>query len=221
MNNNDFFVIADVLPGKLNALVKNIMKQTGVNDPNEAVRMVNAGEIQISVIKSKWTEKDGVIRFSVTSDGTTGEQWIVRLESKNFRVSYYTISVLRSKSFKPTSGVTYEIAVLKGEIFRDNDRITKNIRKVAENRKLSAPNAEVACLIREKFSDKELESMGLYWIVAMHEPIEDSDGDPSLLLADRNDSGSWLYARCDSPDSRWTRSGGFAFVVRRVSSFVF
>lgn len=38
------FVIQDVLPGKLNALVKNIMDRMGINDPNEAVRRVNSGE---------------------------------------------------------------------------------------------------------------------------------------------------------------------------------
>lgn len=89
--NSNFFAIADVLPGKLNALVKNIMRQTGTDDPNEAVRMVNAGEVQISVIRPEWTEKDRIIHFSVTSNGNTGEEWITRLESKNFRVSIYKL----------------------------------------------------------------------------------------------------------------------------------
>ena len=212
------FTIQNVETGKLNALVINIMKQTGINDPNEAIRMVNAGEVKITVIKTKWTEKDGVIRFSVTSDGTTGEQWIARLESKGFIVSDYVKSILRSKSFKPTSGVTTEIAVLKGEIFSDNNRITKNIRKEAKNRKLSTPNAEIACLIREKFSDKELEAMGLFWIIAMHEPIKDSDGVPVLLYVFRGDGGSWLDARYGGPGYKWYRSYGFAFVVSQVSS---
>jgi len=214
---NDFFVISDVLPGKLNALVKNIMKQTGVDDPNEAVRLVNSGEWTLTGSVQRWTEKDGIIYFSVTSDGTTGEQWITRLESKGFRVSDYAKSILRSKSFKPTSGVTSEIAVLKGELFSDNERITKNIRKDAKNRKFTTPNAEVACLIREKFTDKELEAMGLYWIVAMHEPIKDSGGDPTLLNASRLGDGSWLDARYAYPGSEWDRARGFAFVVSQVS----
>lgn len=211
------FTIQNVEIGKLNALVNNIMKQTGIDDPNESIRMVNAGEVKITVIKTKWTEKDNVIRFSVTSDGTTGEEWIARLKSKGFRAGDYAKSVLRSKSFKPTSGVIYEIAVLKGEIFSDNKRITKNIRKDAKNRKFTIPNAEVACLIREKFSDKELEAMGLYWIVTMHEAIKDSDGDPELLNAFRNDDGSWLNSSFDSPGCKWNHGSGFAFVVSQVS----
>lgn len=194
------------------------MTQTGITDPEEAVRMMNSGELKVSVIKPKWTEKDGVIYFSVTSDGTTGEEWIARLESKSFGVVDCAKSVLRSKSFKPTSGVTYEIAVLKGELFSDNERITKNIRKEAKNRKLFTPNAEVACLIREKFSDKELGAMGLHWIIAMHEPIEDTDDGPVLLIAHRDRGGSWLLAGYGSPGSEWGRVVGFAFVVSQVSS---
>ena len=38
------FAIADVPPGRLNALVKNIMAQMGIDDPGEAVRRVNSGE---------------------------------------------------------------------------------------------------------------------------------------------------------------------------------
>ena len=211
------FTIQNVETGKLNALVNNIMKQTGIDDPNEAIRMVNAGEVQISVIKPRWTEKDGVILFTVTSDGATGEEWITRLEGKSLCISHYAESVLRSKDFKSTSGITYEIAVLKGEIFSDNERITKNIRKEAKNRKLLTPNAEVACLIREKFSNKELKAMGLYWIVVMHEPIKDSGGVPVLLGANRDDDGSWLSTGYGNPDSEWNRSGGFAFVVSQVS----
>ena len=59
--------------------------------------------------------------------------------------------------------------------------------------------------------------MGLYWIVAMHEPIKDSDGGPILLHAVRRADGSWLYAYYGYPDNKWNRSYGFAFVVSQVS----
>ncbi len=215
---NTEFMIAEVTPGKLNALVKNIMRQTGETDPNEAVRLVNSGEWVVSKPTRNWREQDGVIYFSVTSDGTTGEDWITRLESKGFRVGDYAKQVLRSPDFKPTSGMTTEVAVLKGMLFEDNDRITKKIRAEADKRKLSKPNAELACLIREKFTDKEIEAMGLWYIVAMHEPINDSDGDPRLLLASRADDGRWLDAYCGNPGRRWSRGRGFAFVVPQVSS---
>ena len=155
----------------------------------------------------------GGLRFSVTSDGTTGEQWIERLESKGHRISEYAKSILRSQEFKPTSDIIYEIAVLKGELFNDKDRVTTKIRQEAKDCQLGTPNVEIACLIREKFSNKELKEMGLYWIVIMHEPIKDSYGDPILLNVGRGDVGSWLNAYYDDPDTECDRDDGFAFVV--------
>lgn len=107
--------------------------------------------------------------------------------------------------------MTTEVAVLKGMLFEDNDRITKKIRVEADKRKLFKPTPELACLIREKFTDKEIKQMGLWCIVTMHEPIKDSDGDPSLLHANRADDGRWLDAYRDRPDSSWNREDGFAF----------
>lgn len=169
-------------------------------------------------LKNNWCEQDSVIYFSVTSDGMTGEKWINRLKSKGFRLSDYAKQLLRSDDFKPTDGVTYKIAVLKNRIFEDKNRVTKKIRAEAEGRGFTTPNAEVACLIREKFSDEELEAMDLWWIVTMHELIEDSDGDPALLSADWDGGGSWLRAFYDHPVGRWCREGGFAFVVSQVSA---
>jgi hypothetical protein len=195
--------------GQIEAVVN---KLGGMDGVNKFLR----GELIVSGPIRSWREENGVIYFSVTSDGTSGEEWITRLESKGFRINNYAKSVLRSKNFKSEKPTTYEIAVLKGEIFSDNKRITKNIRKEARKRSLSIPNAEVACLIREKFSDKELEAMGLYWIVTMHEPIKDSDGGSTLLSADRSDSGS-RDTDYVGPGDKWDRSNGFAFVVSQVS----
>jgi len=212
------FAIAEVLPGKLNALVKNLMHGMDISDPNEAVRRVNSKEWVVVQSDRRWREQDSVIYFSVTSDGTTGSQWITRLEGRGFRVNDYAKSVLRSSAFKSTEGVTYEVAVLKGMLFEDGDRITEKIRAEADHQNLAKPNAEVACLIRETFSDKEIEAMGLWWIVVMHEPIKASDGNRNLLSANRVVAGCWLNA-CDGyPGHRWYREYGFAFVALQVSS---
>lgn len=166
----------------------------------------------------RWYEEDGVIYFEVVSDGTTGPQWIERLEKKGFRLSKWAKDVLNSPDFKSTSGMTFKVAVLKGTLFTDSNRITSKIRKEAEHRKLEKLNAEVACLIREMFSDEELEAMGLWWIVVFHEPIKDSDGDLGLLGANRDDVGRWLDAHYGRPGGRWSPDIGFAFAVSQVSS---
>lgn len=206
---SDKFASANLTIGQVNAIVKKL----GGHDM--ALRFLR-DELSVSKPTRSWREEDGVIYFSVTSDGTEGETWITRLESKGFRVGDYAKQVLRSPSFVPTSGVTTEVAVLRGLLFEDQSRITKKIRAEADKCKLSKPNAELACLIREKFTDKEIEAMGLWYIVAMHEPVSDSDGDPFLLDADRGSGGRWLDACGGRPDRRWDRGDGFAFAVSQA-----
>src|SRR5687767_5139046 len=90
----------------------------------EGVERFLRGEIIVAEPARSWREEDGVIYFSVTSDGTTGEDWIKRLEGNGFRVRDYAKQVLRSPDFKPTNGVTTEVAVLQGMLFEDRNRIT-------------------------------------------------------------------------------------------------
>lgn len=167
--------------------------------------------------RRSWSEKDGVIYFTVTSDGTTGEQWIAKLEVGGKRVGNYAKQLLRSEKFKPTSGITYNVAVIKGEVFSDNDRYTSNIRAEAKRRKFTTPPAELACLIRQKFPDADIEKMGLLWIVTLHEPIEDFDGHPHLLGAHRLGDYA-LSTYWDYPGCRWGRGYGLAFLVSQVSA---
>ncbi len=54
MGDNVEFVIAKVEPGKLNALVKNLMRQMNITDPNEAVRRINSGEWIVSQSVRRW-----------------------------------------------------------------------------------------------------------------------------------------------------------------------
>ena len=204
------FASARLTAGQLNAIVKKL----GGHDM--ALRFLR-DELSVSEPTRSWREEDGVIYFSVTSDGTTGEDWITRLESKGFRVGDYAKQVLRSPSFVPTNGLTTEVAVLKGMLFKDNDRVTSKIRAEVVKRKLSNPNAELACLIREKFRDEEIEAMGLWYIVAMHEPVNDSDGGPRLLCARRGNDGRWLHASYGRPDYGWGRGYGFAFAVSQAN----
>ncbi len=200
------FASADLTFGQLNAIVKKLGGHDG------AIKFLQ-GKLTVVESQRNWREQDGIIYFSVTSDGTTGEEWIKRLEKKGFYLSDHAKSALHSPDFKPTKGVTTEIAVLKGMLFEDKGRITKKIRAFAAKRKLGAPNAEVACLIRENFSDKDIEAMGLTWIITMHEPIKDSIGDPRLLGPYRVVGGRWLGAFYDQSCDRWHREIGFAFVV--------
>ncbi len=47
-----------------------------------------------------------------------------------------------------------------------------------------------------------------------------SDGDPNLLSANRDDDGQWLSTCYDGPDDKWNRNNGFAFAVSQLSLFL-
>lgn len=157
-----------------------------------------------------WREKDGIISFLVRSDGTTGEGWLRRLLVRGFHVGEYAKDLLCSPEFVPTTGVTTRVAVLKGALFEDGNRLTGIVRASAAARGLLTPSVELACLIRKKFTDEDIEAMGLWCIVAMHEPINDSDGDPALLVSHRGGDGRLLSAYSQR---LWNRGSGFAFTV--------
>jgi hypothetical protein len=47
-----------------------------------------------------------------------------------------------------------------------------------------------------------------------------SDGDPNLLNANRNDDGRWLNTYYDRLDDKWNRNSGFAFALSKLFSFL-
>jgi hypothetical protein len=166
-----------------------------------------------------WKSEDGLIHFLVTSDGTSGKELVERLEEKGHGVSKYAKSVLFSPDFRSTKGITSNVCVVPGSFFA-SDPTTREVRQELDRRGLThgkVINAELACLIREKFSNKDLAEMGLWWIVAMHEPIKDSDEDPCFLGADRQ-GGGLLDTYYDGPGGGWSRYGGFAGVVSQAAA---
>ena len=183
----------------------------------EGVESFLRGEFTVSKPDRRWREEDGVIFFTLTSDGTTGPQWEKRLKKKDVPLSKWARDVLNSPDFVATNGVTYEIAVLKGTLFSDDNRTTGKIHAEADRRNLKKPNAEVACLILDAFTKEEMKAMDLWWIVVMHEPIKGSDGDPCLLYVRRDGDSCSLFTFYGTPDFSWFRDDGFAFVVSQVS----
>lgn len=161
-----------------------------------------------------------VITLTVTSDGRKGKDFIRTLLQKDWRISDWAKDVMSKKAFDAsvTDGTTYNLVVIKGEEFKDSERYTSNIREEAARRGYLTPPAEVAPLLREKLSDEEIERMGLWWLVVMHDPIKDSDGYPDLLNVARDDEGRWLDADCVYPDGRWLREFGFVFLAPQVQS---
>ena len=214
---NTEFAIAEVMPDKLNALVENIMPSDRRSRSKRKRFASNSGEWVVSKQTHSWREEDGVIYFSVTSDGTTGEDWITRLEQGLLRGRLRQAGAPFA-GFKPTNGVTTEVAVLKGRLFEDNDRITKKIRAEAYKRKLSSRTpSSLASSVRSSRTRRSKR-----WVCGTSLPCTNPSttptGDPHLLYARRYDVGRWLNAYYDRPGDRWHRDHGFAFAVSQVSS---
>ena len=163
---------------------------------------------------SVWSEQNGEITTLVTSDGTTGEQWIPRLEAKGYRMGEYDKALLLSPGFKPTSGLTTKLVILKDSLFQASDLYSLKVRASAEKRGLASPNPEVACLLRELLTDKDIEAVGLWWLVVMHDLIKGSFGGQALLVVSRSNNGSWLSSSYHMPNALWWDGGyGFVFAV--------
>lgn len=229
---SEFFVISDVLPGKLNSLVKNLMTQMGIDDPNEAVRLINSKEYIVSPKEeSLRLGKDGTVYLTVTSDGTNGPQWLNKLTEINISLSREIIKVLLSPRFKPTKNLTTELALFKffkenkdlNEAIKDEDFTSEDIRSEAIKRGLTIPNLETVCLILEKFSiNKKMKDLNIGGIVPMYNPIKikvDVLGNfPVLILIEKRFSGltPTLKIVSGEPTETWLHNGGkylwFAFV---------
>jgi hypothetical protein len=173
----------------------------------------------LSPPEPKWREENNIIYFSVTSDGTTGRAWIKRLEQKGFRLSPEIKELLCSRRFKGTNGVTTEVAVMKGALFLRHNRTFKIICSSAHGRKWNKLNSEIACLIREKFSDGEIRDMGLLAIFAAYDPDTDSFGDSSFLVSIRYfTSVEFNVSSVRSFGGIIDLNHGFAFAVSQSSS---
>src|SRR3989344_2374815 len=147
------------------------------------------------------------VLWTVTSDGTDATM----LEAIGRKVSSWAKDVMSKSEFVVTKGKTYRLVVIRGEEFAtDSERPTANIRAEAVRRRYLEPPAEVAVLLRKKYTQEEL---GFPYVVVMHKPILDSNGSPALLVLRRFDGGEWLCAWCDYPGKRWYREGVFVFLA--------
>ena len=124
------------------------------------------------------------------------------------------MSNLLHPDFQPTKkGTKIKIAILRGKLFKNDDRLTANVHVMADKLKLGKLNADIACLIRSMFTDKEIEAMGLDSIVFMHNSIS---GGFFITTTGVCRDHSWFGACHDSIDNKWSEGVGFALEASQV-----
>lgn len=150
-------MVSGLSSGQLYSIVRELGGREG------ALELLS-GELVVRKPSLKELEKNGLVVYAqVTSDGTTGDEWIRRLKCE---VSDEAKVMLRSPGFEPTKGITTKIA-----IFKDlSDQTLYRIYDKAIYYGFIKPNAEIACLIREKFANQE-KMMKLSRLIVMHETI--------------------------------------------------
>lgn len=169
--------------------------------------------------EKKWWRMGELIYFTVTSDGTSGAEWLKRLEEKGIEVETPIKQLFLSEDFRPSSGITTECCLLRGTLWEDNThRTTENVRAKARELELLTPNIEVACLAREKLSDQDIEDMGLWWVTTMHKSVKDFENKPRLLSLYSCYNSPWIGAAYDNPNYEWHRTNGFIFESKKILS---
>ena len=169
-------------------------------------------------LKAKLTLQNGRFYFAVVGTALEAEKWGERLEAGGHTFSKYGADVLSKPDYdekhRLEAGKLYKLGLVLGtEIVEDHNRSTvalQNLgRREVGEQAVTGLKAELALLIREKFSNAELEAMGLGYIAVLHEPIVDSGGYPCVLYSLRRD-GSRVHALYAPPGSQWRDNGAFA-----------
>lgn len=153
--------------------------------------------------------------MKLKTTGLTGTQWLARLDKGGYKVSSFAKEIILSKEFDKLNlkkGVSQEIAIVKHSDVGVNPT-TQEIREYAKAKGYDMPTPEFALLVREQLSDEDIEKLGVWYVLTLHDPIKDSDGGPCVLYAGRDDGGRWVYAGWDNPGRRWNTVGASAFPV--------
>lgn len=152
---------------------------------------------------------------TVYSDGVFGKDGIKDLERARYNLGYLAKEVMKKfpNGDALTNGRAYRTVVLKGEDFTDGERTISNIRNIAKEMGFVTPPPDIARLLRKSVSDDEIASMGLWWLVVMHEPITASDGYPRVLGINRAYEGRRFESYFCLSDDKWYHDGGFVFLA--------
>ena len=182
----------------------------------EGVEKFLRGELAVTNPASTIRVENALHYFSVTTDGTSGTEWLRRLKDRGIEVGGLARSLLLSTDFKPTHGQRVEVCLFPTSKLSGGSLVAGDIRKAAEQRLLMTPSAEIACHISEMFDSNALKKTGFRYIVVMHEPIAcGPDGHQSLLCINCHNhptidiNNGYLPAKLDSQD-------GVAYVVSRM-----
>lgn len=155
-----------------------------------------------------WLDMDHSIVTSVLTDGTSGNDWIKRLENRNVILTESAKTIIKQKTFKPTKDIRFTLEILKGGQFENGFKLS-DIKKFAKNQLLLVPSIEIALLMREQILYNDMKEMGLDRIIIMHRSHK------GRLLSLELDGYASMITTVKT-EGRWQKNDGFAFIINNI-----
>jgi hypothetical protein len=149
--------------GTMNAMFKKLADQMGVSEPVDVIKGINDDNWVVAKNELKWKRDKDEILISMISRGWDKETWLRYCEVKpiinaaNSDLSY----IISDFGYEDIEKV--EVVVVGGDV--DGGK-----------RGFGKPRPEVAFLLRDMFTNHEIERMGFQSIWVMHDPIIDTLG---------------------------------------------
>ncbi len=166
-------------------------------------------------LKEKVWIEHGRFCFEITGTGLKGFEWAKRLsKAPDYRIDYSEVSVLTKPDYwhdhRLVPGKKYKLALFDdywvpgtAHKYQPTTAELKNFAVNVLGEQATDLKAEMALLIREKFSDDDLEQLDTWAIVVLHTPIWSFHGgsfemEPKVLFSYKSNwrktlsSGSYL-----------------------------
>jgi len=151
---------------------------------------------------AKFLEKNHAVNLNLISDGTTGEQWIKRLENQGHILNLEVKGLLMSPQFIATKGERWEVVILKRTPEKALILKREEILAEAKTLHLVSVNLEISCLLREELTLDWLTHLNLQRIFVFSENTD-------LAIFGSSHFRSFL----DTPNL--LRAGCFGYVFRK------
>lgn len=211
------FAIADVPTGRLNALVKNLMRQAGINDPGEVIRRINASELILVnrlIMKQLSTDSSAFPTFMrlVLPVRTNTTQLFTALRVVGENVTGYAEDLISRTQLVAEPTIVELVVVTPNDLGLKCGGTTEQIYANAFKRGLDlcpaqvGPELGIACRDQPKHTQL---------LVAM-EQIMDRYKKPSAFMVLRESNGHyWLDGQLVRSFDTWHGNRRWVFIRRR------
>jgi len=158
-----------------------------------------------------WYEREVATHLGVVvSNRSAVEDWLDRVTRGLCNgVSGDAVKILRSSNLELTTGLDYNVHVVRGEGLHDHfttEDVEVSVKGGLAGKVLAVPPLELAPLLRWSVTDEILRAMDLESIVVMHNPAF------GLRLSVERRHGLHMVAYDTDPLHTWQPRTGFAYV---------